>query len=542
MIGRGWSERAPLVPVLLFVLLVVALPLAYLLGSSVANAGGAAAVRAVLADPLDRVAFANSLEQGLASAAIAGAVGYPVGLMLGRYRFVGRDTLQAFLLLPFLLPSLVVILGFQELFGPTGWLSGPLPALGALAHGIPGIIAVNVYFNASLVALLTATALAGSSRAQEEAVALLGGSPFRAYREVWGPLSLLGAAAGMLLTFLLSAMGFAPPLVICGARCYTLEVRIWSLSEVLGDPAAAGVLGLLAILLLVVPTVAYFVFLDRSHRRTGGAPPPPKPLTRRSGVLALAGAAYLVLFFAGIAVLVVAVVARSLLAPAGGLSATGWAELFSPTLTAKLGISTAGAVANSLFFATGAALVALLLALAAGYARRRGAAGGPGLDALLFLPILASPVILAFGLATFWRPWLGGGTNIWVLILVSQAAIALPFALQNLRLTLERLPRAPWEAARTLGRSPFGAFLDVELPRVRAGLTAAALFAFAIGLGEFTATFFLYLPPFTTLPVELLLLGQLRLTIAASAAGALLALVSLLTFVAIERGGRRLEL
>jgi thiamine transport system permease protein len=538
---RELSRFLPLGPALAFVLLLVLVPVGVLFADSLAASGGVSALLPALADPVNRRAIYNSLEQGGLSALLAGALGYPVGILLGRYRFPGRDGLLAFLLVPFLLPSLVVILGFQELFGPVGWLSSPFPGLAPLGSGLLGVLAVNAYFNAPMVALLTATSIEGTSKEQEEAVAVLGGTPGRAYREVWGPISAVGAGAGMLLTFLLSALGFAAPLIVCGARCYTLEVRVWSLDQVLASPAAAGVLALITVLLLTVPTLVYITLTERAHRRQTRSPRPARPLPwrdPRSWPLIGYGA----LFFAGVLLLLAAVLERSVVPASGGLSALGWNELFSSGVTGRLGFSTSTALTNTLAFASGASFLAFLVAVVTAYARQRGLARSGWLEYLLFLPLLVSPVLLAFGLATLWRPVIGGASSTWVLILLSQATIAVPFTVQTLRLGLARLSPAPWEAARTLGRSPFGAHLDTELPRIRAGLIGAALFAFAIGLGEFTATYFLFLPPFATLPVELDRLGALRLVPAQEALGALLMLVSLVVFAAIEWGGRRIDL
>jgi thiamine transport system permease protein len=520
----------PLLPVLAFVVVVVLIPTLYVLGLGLGEAGGLSAVPQALRDPSNRLALENSLLQGGGSALLAGALGYPLGVLLGRRAFRGREAVSAFLLVPFLLPSLVVILGFQELVGPAGWLTSAWAPLGRFGDGLPGILAVNVYFNAAMVALLTRAAVEGSPREQEEAATLLGASPARVFRETWGPVSLLGAAAGMLLTFLLSALGFAAPLVVCGARCYTLEVQIWSLAEVLGAPALASVVALLTVLVLTVPTWLYLRTVHATRRRTARRTAPARPLDpRRLGDLAA------MLYLA-------AILARSVFPSGTTFSPSGWQALFGPGVTDRIGVSTATAVGNTLGFAAGAALLAILLALATGYGRRRGAARGTALEYLLYLPLLVSPVLLAFGLATLARPWVGGASGTWLLILLSQAAVALPFTVQSLRLSLDRLPPAPWEAARTLGSRPFDAFLETDLPPARAGLIGAVLFAFAIGIGEFTATFFLVIPPWVTLPVELERLGALRLEPAADALGALLLLVSLGTFAAIVAGGRRDEL
>ena len=152
---------------------------------------------------------------------------------------------------------------------------------------------------------------------------------------------------------------------------------------------------------------------------------------------------------------------------------------------------------------------------------------------VLFVPILLSPVVLAEALATFWRPLLGGDADAWVLIVLSQALLAVPFALQALEIPLAGLGRQATEAASTLGATPWGAFVDAELPRVRRGIQSAVLFAFALGMGEFTATNFLVTPKTTTLPVAVYTLQNLRLGSEASAACGLLLLLSLGVFALI---------
>jgi len=125
---------------------------------------------------------------------------------------------------------------------------------------------------------------------------------------------------------------------------------------------------------------------------------------------------------------------------------------------------------------------------------------------------------------------------------VSQAILAIPFALQSLEIPLAGLSPAAREAAETLGATSFGAFLDADLPRVKDGLVTAGLFAFALGLGEFTATFFLVTPSYTTLPVALGRLANARLFAVADAAAGLLLLLSLAVFLVLLLGGRRAEL
>ena len=532
-----------LVPIVAFVVLFALLPVALLFANSWDHVGGASGFVSVMSGPRNLRSLDNSLEQGAISAALAVALGYPAGVFVGRYSFQGRSLLRSLLLVPFLLPSLVVVLGVLDLFGPSGVISGAVPFTSWFGSGIPAIIAANLFFNVPIVLLLTATGCETASVELEETVASLGGSPFRAYREVWARPTLVGAAAGGLLTFLFSALSFAPPLLLCGAssRCYTLEAQVYALDQTFLQPNAAAILALAMVLLLILPTGVYLVLVSRLRANPGRRVAGPRPIDWHSptcwalasetvGVLAAEGA------------LLTAVLYRTV-APTGNYGAgAAWSALFSQSTTNHLGVSAIGAIGNTLFFAVVAALLALLLSVTSGYAIVRRPDRAVALGLLLFIPLLLSPVVLAFALSSFWRPWVGTGTNIWTLVVVSQAVLALPFALQSLEIPLAGLSSAARDTARTLGASSMGAFLDADLPRVQDGLVTVGLFAFAFGLGEFTATNFLVPPQLTTLPVALYALSEVRLFPVADAAAGLLLLVSLAVFVVIAVGCRRVEL
>lgn len=577
--GQGPVERersAPwdlvgLVPALLFVLLFSALPLAALAIGAWSSEGGGTGLISLLwaggqVGQLVRQGLENSLVQGALSASLAFAWGLPVGTFLGRHRFRGRDTFLAFLLVPFLLPVLVVVLGVQELFaapaatgGAGGFLVSLWPATKVLGSGLPGILTVNVFYNTTMVALFTLAGVAQAPAALEDAVATLGGGPWRAFRDVWGRPALLGAATGTLLTFLFSFLSFAPPIVLSGGgyATYTIEDWIYALfQQHPGVPLGVSLaVSLWTMALLLLPSLAYVLLARRLHLFSGSATSSQRggrPLSlgslhpfRLTVAAPCLAATVLLLLFVG--ALMGAVVVGSFLLPHAhtptGLQwgTANWQYLFSPQATAQdHGISTWSSLGNTLFFATASTLLLLLVGIVAGFSRVRHQRAGLFVDLFSFLPLLASPVILALALWSFYYSSLYTPAWLWVLILGAQAGLALPFVLQTMSTAFRANAPAGREAAQTLGASRFRAFLDADVPAARGALVAAALFAFALSLGEFAATNFLLLqiPAFTTLVVEMYVLAGGHLLASGSAGptqalGALLVLLSLLSFLGI---------
>ena len=526
-----------LLPIVLFVLLFALVPVSLLFAKGWLTGGGLDGfVATVWQNPNNRIAWTNSLEQGGLSAAFATLFGYPAGIFLARYSWPGRSTLRGFLLLPFLLPSIVVVVGILDLFGPSGIFSQTWPALGWLGGGVPGIVAANLLFNVPLVVLFTALGCESASGALEETALSLGAPPRRAYRDVWAGPSLVGATVGAVLTFIFSALAFASPILICGPRCYTLEAQVWALSSSIPS-APANLLALGVLVFLVLPIVGYVLLAGRLRASPGAGARRPQPV-RQGGKLALGLGVEALVVFVAIGVVLGGVLYRSVVPIGSEPWGAGWSDLFAARTTAFLGISAPAVVGNTLGFALFAAVVALVLVLFATLGLRLMSRWEGPVTSYLFLPLLISPVLLAFSLAQFWRPVLGGEPTVWILIGVAQATLALPFALQSLEIPIVGLSPAAMESARTLGASRWTAFWDADVPRLRTGLLTATLFAFALGLGEFTATYFLFTPTYTTLSVAVYRLEALRFSQASSGAAALLLLLSVVLFLIVIALGR----
>ena len=107
-----------------------------------------------LADPWNLRVLGFSLEQAFWSAVLSILLGLPGAWLLTRYDFPGRAALQRFAYLPFLLPSILVVLAMVLFFGNQGWVNQALMFLFGLKeppvqffYSLNGILLGHVFYN-----------------------------------------------------------------------------------------------------------------------------------------------------------------------------------------------------------------------------------------------------------------------------------------------------------------------------------------------------------------------------------------------------------
>ena len=149
-------------------------------------------------------------------------------------------------------------------------------------------------------------------------------------------------------------------------------------------------------------------------------------------------------------------------------------------------------------------LAAVLVTLPIAYAlawviARRRFPGRMLLDALVHLPLVLPPVVTGWlllvllgrnGAIGSWLHDVFGITLVfnWTGAAVAAGVMALPLMVRAMRLSIEAVDRRLVGAARTLGASPWRAFLTITLPLSLPGIAAGAMLGFARSLGEFGAT------------------------------------------------------
>lgn len=475
-------------------------------------------------------------------------LGLPSAYVFARYRFPGRSLLLAATTVPFIMPPIVMALGFIALLGPTGLVNALLMDLFSLdeppirlLHTLAIILVAHVVYEYTIVVRLVSTLWANLDPHVTEAAHVLGASPRRSFLRVTLPLLLPAIAAAAALVFLFTFTSFGVILILGGVQFSTLEVEIYTLTAKLFRLPLAAALALVQIAVTFLVLLAYARLQEAATTRMPLASRKEKsPRSTRRGDRFLMAAA------AGVVLLVIspllALLVRSFVGPEGP-TLSGYAAVFTNERNSYFFISPLTAARNSLTFALAAVALALPLGTAAAYAlRAKRAWWRSPLDALYMLPLGVSSITLGFGFLIGLRLGPVDLRATWVPIVLAHTLIAYPFVLRVVLSTLRAIQPQMRDAARVLGATPLRVLWNVELPILSRALLVGAVFAFAVSLGEFGATLLLNRPEYTTMPVAIFrYLGQPGASNLAEALAmsSVLMLVSGLGFLLIERARYR---
>lgn len=408
--------------------------------------------------------------QALLTCVLALLLGVPLAFLLSRVEWPLRQAVARWVMLPFVVPTLVAAMGILAIWGDKGWLSlGKHPGPWLLLYG-------NVFFNLSVVIKAAMEGLAAISAHRLAAARTLGATRWRAFWRVEWPEMVPRLTSALCLVFLYSFGGFGLALLLGGQHYATLEVEIYTLVAHELQLAAARRLALISLmgLSLAVGLQAWLSLrLSTPLVQNPIAAVPVKTVMQR---VALAIGLMGLFLLCGLPLLAVGLKTLAALPQLPSL-------LLDP--------ETQGALRNTLGFSGAALVLSTLLGTCLAFAAHH----WPRLRWVLWLPLMVSPVTIAFGYLVAY-PFASASM---ALLMGAYTLLAMPLVSHSVLNGLDALPRNPYLAARSLGASRWRAFWRVTLPALGPALRRGMAFALASCLGEFAVTLFLSRPEWTTL-------------------------------------------
>ncbi|CAN7546317.1 MULTISPECIES: ABC transporter permease subunit [Ensifer] len=539
-------------PGLAFLLIFFLVPVARLMGLSLEDADTGAMTASHYARIFETDVYFRVL---LITFRIAGLttlfsllLGYPLAYWLSRLPDRTRGTMILLVMVPFWTSYLVksfawvIVLGRTGIINQIGLGSGVLSQPLELLHNELGVMIGMVHAMVPLAILTMLPVMTGIDRRLTQASATLGATPAKGFWLVYFPLSLPGAAAAGLLTFISSLGFFIVPALLGGRQqtmlaqliivqvqeilnwafagalaammllaalvtCWVYD-RVFGLSSLSGEPSdgKAGKTGFLRALgLAILDRVASIssAIASGSHRLLGAA-----VSSRMLGIYSVLLFAFLML--PTLVVLPIAFTSSQFLEfppPGYGL------EWFRTYFTSDLWVA---ATIRSFGVAFATAIVATVIGGFAALALARSRSRWRGIIFAFFLaPMIVPRIVIAVGLFYLFAQMGLVATDLGLVI--GHTVLALPFAFVAIAAVLKSYDWRLDQAAATLGANRVQALRFVTVPLIKSGLTAAFLFAFITSFDELTVAIFVSGGVKTTLPKQMWddMILQLNPTLAA---------------------------
>ena len=434
--------------------------------------------------------------QAALSTAVTIALAIPGAYVLYRKSFLGQRIIRALITVPFILPSIVVAVGFTVFRNAHQfWID---LGFSFLSEPIYWIIAAHVFVNYSIAVRTIGGVFATLDQEIEEAAELDGAGRLRTVLTISLPQLKPAVFSAAALVFLFSATSFGIVLVLGGGQVQTIETSIYFAATQFLDLQTAAAL----VLVQTAITAAAFIVGSSLAKGTVGFEQvfegTPKPRVDLRDLPAVLVTGVIVI---GLLVMPMVLVLVEAFRVGDSLGLQNFSNLSSRGARDLLNISVLDAALNSVRNMAIAALIAFVLGTLVSWLLVR--TKSRSLDLAFMIPLGVSSVVLGFGfLVSFDSDWFPLRSS-WLIVPLAQALIALPMVIRLVYPALVSIGKEPIEQASIDGASSLQIWRFVESGMIKGVLLTALGYAAIISVGEFGASSFLAYGSEGTIPTLL---------------------------------------
>jgi sulfate transport system permease protein len=228
-----------------------------------------------VAAPRALAAYKLTFGASLAAAGVNAVFGLLVAWVLARYRFPGRELVDALVDLPFALPTAVAGLTLTTLYSSNGWYGRHLEALGIkVAFTSVGVAVALTFIGLPFVVRTVQPVLEDLDPDVEEAAATLGATPWQTFRHIIFPALQPALLSGFALSLARALGEYGSVVFISGNMPMRTEIAPLLIVTKLEQYDYAGATAIAVVMLLASFTLLLAVnLLQRwSHRRLESRP------------------------------------------------------------------------------------------------------------------------------------------------------------------------------------------------------------------------------------------------------------------------------
>ena len=235
---------------LLWLCLIVLIPLSAVFVKSAA--GGWEAFWESATSERALAAYKVSFGAAAIAAAVNAVFGLLVAWVLVRYDFPMKRLINAFVDLPFALPTAVAGIALTAIYADTGWVGSLLEPFGIrIAYHFEGIVIALVFIGLPFIVRTVEPVLAQMGKEQEEVAATLGATRWHIFSRVVLPTIAPALATGCSLAFARGVGEYGSVIFIAGNMPFRTEIAPLLIITQLEQYDYAGATSIAAVMLIV---------------------------------------------------------------------------------------------------------------------------------------------------------------------------------------------------------------------------------------------------------------------------------------------------
>ena len=444
----------------------------------------------------------NTATLGLLSVLTCGLIGTLLALYLRFVDLRWKRLLHIILLTPMMIPGVIIVIAFIELYGESGILTNALRLLLRLDHppfylsGLPGILFVITYTQYVYFYLNVSVALKYVDRSAIDAAVSLGAGRFRIFRDAVLPVIRPALITSAMVTFVSGIGSFSAPNLIGGGYKVLSTQIVRSKANNRIDVASVQVL----LLLLIGLSVMFVLQICRKRARyvRNVRATSYLPAKKRTLFTVVAG---LLIF---LQVLLILVPVLGIIYMSFNSTHSIMTDIFPHELTLENYAALYESdrvlrpIKNSLNMSLLSVAAGLALTVPVSYLcwKRKDLPAGWA-RAVMMLPwclpgsVIGINLINAFNkksVFAFGQSLIGG---YWILP-IAYVILSLPLLLSYNDTAMESFNPALDQASHSLGASSLTTMLRLILPGIAPGIAAGGILAFIRTVGEYTVSALLY--------------------------------------------------
>jgi putative spermidine/putrescine transport system permease protein len=223
--SERWVHFNLTLPCLLFLALFFFLPISIFLLRSVLDPSFTLEHFAkAFSRPVYMAVLLKTLKLSFVTTLVTLALGYPIAFVLTHLTGRLKTVVFVLIVIPFWTNILVRMFAWMALLGNNGVINSNLLAVGLIEHPLPllynffSVVLGMTHYMLPFMILPCYATMEAIPKNLTNAAANLGARPFTAFRRIFLPLSLPGAAAGCLLVFILSLGFYITPALMGGPQ------------------------------------------------------------------------------------------------------------------------------------------------------------------------------------------------------------------------------------------------------------------------------------------------------------------------------------